>query len=1046
MIDLNNIENYVNEYWDKEKPIDHIRKESVDKKKYYFLDGPPYATGELGVYHVWVGIVKDIMLRYKRYRGFYVHDRAGFDVHGLPIENKVEHKLDLKSKEDIESYGIDNFIEECKSFADEQVKGMIGVYTKYGSSLDFEHCYIPYKKDYMERGWGMFKGIYDKGLVYLGKKALAYCPHCETVLSAQGPEIEYADDSDPSIFVRFKVDLKESKDASIKLFDNLYLIIWTTTPWTLPSNMAIAVNPQGLYVEAKFGDEVYIVAKERLDQFAKSIDQSFTVLNEFYGSELTSVYYRSPFEAEVPKQKEFSKYHKVLPENSLVSMSDGTGLVHIAPGHGPEDFNVGFKNGIPIFSPVTDQATYSEEAGIFKGIKIPEEANKIILEKLKEKGDLLYKGSITHSYPHCWRCSSKLIYKATDQWFINVQKIKDKTVEANSKIKWHPENTSEWQADTLKNSPDWCISRQRYWGTPIPIWKCNNCDNTIAIGSAAELKAKANLSEEPKDLHIPTVDKITFKCDKCDGVMHRVPDIFDVWWDSGIAHTASLSEDELKKLFPADWITESRDQLRGWFSMLIRTSVALYNKTPFKEVTIGGMLYDEHGMEMHRHLGNLILAKDLPKYVSVDGYRLWCLSKPRWEDLKLKILELKDNDNVIVILYNVMKLAEEFSVLSNTDMKSIKKPSLTAADIEDQWILSRINTLVENITTELDKYEIDKAVNEMKDFVVNDLSRVYLKIAKQKAENASSKKLKYLSNLLNYVLYKFIVPFSVAAPFTSEYIYNKLYKIENESIFYSKWPKPDTKYINKNIEEDFEIAKSITTDILSVREKENIRLRQPLSSATISTRYDNVVDSVQRLSNVISSFTNIKSVNVVKSENLNRKVIPVFAKLGPEFKENSNIISESLKNSNPDEIEKEVNQNGYYTLHTEKGNFSIKPEQYTISESLSDEDAIESKYGLINIDTKITDELKKEFIVREVIRRIQMMRKEKGLKKMDSIVVYISADVAISGIIKDNLDTIKSVTKSKSIEERLSDLNGLDETTFDIENSKIRLSIEKVKK
>lgn len=1044
MIDLGEIENFTKEYWSKEDPIKKIKKESVDKKKYYFLDGPPYATGELGVHHVWVGVVKDVMLRYKRFRGFYVHDRAGFDVHGLPIENKVEHKLGLKTKEDIDSYGIDNFIEACKSFADEQVSGMIDIYRKYGSSLDFEDAYIPYKKNYMDAGWRMFKGIYDKGLVYSGKKALAYCPHCETVLSAQGPEIEYSDDTDPSIFVRFKVDPERSKDSRINIESNLYLVIWTTTPWTLPSNMAVAVNPEGLYVKAQFGDNIYIVAKDRLDAFAKSIDQSFTVLGEFYGSELQGIYYKGPFEDEIPKQREFAKFHRVLMEKGLVSMGDGTGLVHVAPGHGPEDFNVGFKNGIPIYSPVSDQAEYTDEAGGLKGIKIPDEANKFVLEKLKKDGSLLYRGSITHSYPHCWRCNSKLIYRSTDQWFIDIQKIKDKTIKANSKIKWHPKNTKEWQDDTLRNSPDWCISRQRYWGAPIPIWKCNGCDNTIAIGSAAELKEKAGLSKEPEDLHIPYIDNITFKCDKCEGTMHRVKDVFDVWWDSGIAHTASLSEEEWKRLFPSDWITESRDQLRGWFSMLIRTSVALYGKTPFKEVTIGGMVYDEHGMEMHRHLGNLILAKDLPKYVSADGYRLWCLGKPRWEDLKVKVSELKESDNIIVTYYNIMKLAREFSNLSGSDPKRVKKPNLALADKDDRWILSRINTIVKNSTELFDSYGIDQAINQMADFLVNDFSRTYLKIAKQKSEDMSTKKLRYLSNLINYVLYKFTVISSVALPFTSEYIYQKLFSIDGGSVFYEQWPKADIKYIDDNIEKEFDIAKELSSEILNLREKNSVRLRQPLSNAKVITRYNEVADAVAKLSNIIESLTNVKTISAEISDNLNLRIIPVFAKIGPEFKENSNVVSDALRKADPNELSEAVEKEGYYTLHTEKGNFTIKPEMYTISEDLIKENEEESKYGLIYLDTEITDDLKGELLVREIIRRIQMLRKEKGFSKSDRINVYLSADVALSALVKENIERIKKVTNSRSIDERLSDANGLEEVSFEISpGNSIKIAIEK---
>ena len=470
---------------------------------------------------------------------------------------------------------------------------------------------MPYENYYISKGWGIFKEINSKGLVYKDFAPLAYCPKDETVLSAQGPEVEYEDEDDISIFVRFRIDNQKSKKAKIRLKDNTYLVIWTTTPWTMPSNVAIAVNPKQLYVVIGTGEEHYIVAKERLDAFCAVTDMSAVVRAEFYGSELKGIYYTSPLENEFPAQKELAESHRVILSESFVSVKEGTGLLHVAPGHGPEDFKLGKQNDLPAFSPVDQHAQYTEEAGIFKGLKLPAEANRAVIDKLKEHKSIMYTGSIRHSYPHCWRCHSKLIYRTTIQWFVNIQKIKKKMISANNKIIWHPAAAKEWFADAVESSPDWCVSRQRYWGAPLPIWICEQCKEVEVIGSSKELEERAKLPKELFDLHKPYVDKVTFKCKKCEGTMKRIPDIFDVWYDSGISHTASLTTEEFNRLFPADWITESRDQIRGWFSALLRTSIAAYGKTSFKRVNIGGMIKDELGQEMHRHLGNTISGNEL---------------------------------------------------------------------------------------------------------------------------------------------------------------------------------------------------------------------------------------------------------------------------------------------------------------------------------------------------------------------------------------------------------------------------------------------------
>jgi len=1051
MLDIKSREDEVLKYWTDNGIDDKVRKKNSGGKKFYFLDGPPYVTGELAAHHIWVETIKDIVLRYRRYKGLNVHDRAGFDVHGLPIEVKVEKMLGITSKRDIEKrIGVDQFVTSCREYASGQAKGAIASYIRFGSSLDFKNVYMPYENYYISSGWFIFKELYNKKLIYKGLAPLAYCPRCETVLSAQGPEVEYEDTSDSSIYIRFKVDNQKSRGARIKLGTNTYLVVWTTTPWTLPSNMAIAVNPKELYVIAGTGHEHYIIAKERLDALASAANLNLVIGSEFYGSELEGIYFISPLEREVPMQKTFAKHHRVILSESFVNVNEGTGLLHVAPGHGPEDFKLGRENKMPAFSPIDTHADYTEEAGVFRGLKVPGEANRAVLEKLKENHAILFESTLKHSYPHCWRCHSKLIYRATEQWFVNVQKIKKKMLTENSKIVWHPAAATDWFADAVANSPDWCLSRQRYWGAPIPIWTCEKCESIGVIGSSKELKERAGLESELPDLHRPYVDKIAFKCKGCEGSMQRIPDIFDVWYDAGISHTASLREGEFKRLFPADWITESRDQIRGWFSVLLRTSVAVYGKTPFKRVNIGGMIKDELGQQMHRHLGNTVSVAELLEIVTADGFRLWCASHPRWLELKLKRGELTEADSNIMTLYNVANLVKEFALLSSNDIRRLRKPSLAKLHTEERWILSRLNTLIDETTSNLENYYVDVAVKNIRDFILDDFSRFYLKFAKQRAETAGKPELRRISSITAYVLNRVLVLASVVVPFAAESIHRELFSEKDESIFMGAWPKHDKKFIDKSLEDDFGVLKESANAILYLRENRNAKLRWPIKEAIIETSSDSIIASLERVSNQLAMYTNSKSIRILKGNASLREVRPVFQALGPAFKENAQTVADELKTQDADAVEKSINASGYYRLHTSRGTFDIKAGQFNITEKKSAEKGESIRYNntdiYFDIDTKLTEGIKEELVAREFIRRVQVMRKELSLTRMDSIALYISADEPTKLLVQKGKGQIKRIVKAKSISINGKIPEGVQMKSFDILGANVEIGIGKTRK
>ena len=1048
MEEFRGAEKEVLSFWDSNRINEKVRERNRGKKKFYFLDGPPYVTGDLGSHHIWVETTKDIVLRYKRYRGLDVHDRAGFDVHGLPIENKVEKMLGTASKADIEErVGIDKFVMACKEYAKEQATSAMRTYMRFGSSLDFKSVYMPYESDYISKGWQIFRGMYEKGLLYRELQPLAYCPRCETVLSAQGPEIEYEDETDPSVFVRFKIDQKRSRRSKLMLKPDTYLVIWTTTPWTLPANIAIAANPKEAYVTIGSEGAKYIVAKGRLDEFVGATGISSVVLSEFYGSELDGVYYSSPLEGSIPMQAEFAKYHRVILDEGFVSVSEGTGLLHVATGHGLEDYRLGKRNRLPVFSPVDQHSRFTKEAGSFEGKKVPEEANDAVLAELKANGSLLFKGSVRHSYPHCWRCNTKLITRSTEQWFINVERIKRRMLGENKKIKWHPEEASEWFADAVQSSPDWCISRQRYWGAPIPIWICGACAGMEVIGSLKELVERADLKEVPSDLHRPYVDRITFGCNSCKGAMKRVPDVFDVWYDSGISHTASLKDGEFERLFPADWITESRDQIRGWFTMLLRTSVAVYGKRSFNSVNIGGMIKDEIGNEMHRHLGNAVNANDLLEIASADGFRLWCASHPRWLELKLKKDELVEADSNIMTLYNIAQLVKEFSLLAELDTRAAARPPGAAKlEKEERWILSRLNTLIGSVTDELENYYVDQAVNEIKAFILEDLSRFYLKLAKQRAEGASKSSLKRIARLSAYLLRETVILSSIIIPFSCERIYQQLFSQSGGSIFMESWPKAKRRLISEETEKDFALLKGVSKSILYLRESRNVKLRRPLRSATVETADAAVISSVGRIAPLIEMYTNSMAVKVVERNRVSREIKPVFGKLGPAFKNQAQLIAQELSKADAEKVDKEIAETGRYRLHTDGGTVDILPEHFSTVEKAAADSGVTFRHSgseiYVSMDETQTDEMKEGMMAREIIRRIQMMRKEAGLTRIDKISVSIAAAPVIVDLVKRNLKEIKQAVKAKRISfgggER-----GVAMKEWDLEGAKVGIGVRK---
>ncbi len=1043
MEELGKAEKEILSFWDSNRINDKVRQRNLGGKRFYFLDGPPYVTGDLHPGHIWVKTLKDIFVRYKRYRGFEVVDRAGYDVHGLPIENKVEKELGLGSKKDIESkIGVERFVAECGGYVSKYMGRMDADYRRYGISLDFGNPYLPFKPAYMETAWGIFKRISDKGFLYEGRKTLIYCPHCETPLSQGSMEVEYRDEDDPSIYVAFRVDAKASK-AKIGAKDGSYLLVWTTTPWTIPSNMAIAANPKELYVEVKMGGRALILAKKRMEQVAALLGESMVVLREFYGSELENMRYLSPIEDKVPKQKEFRKHHRVVMAPEMVSMEDGSGLVHIAPGNGVEDYSLGVRERLPIFSPVNPDSTYSEEAGAYAGVSIPGDANKRVMDDLGASGGLLSRGTVRHSYPHCWRCSNKLIFLATKQWFLNIGRVKRRLMKANGRINWHPEQVKRWQNDILENSPDWCISRQRYWGIPMPIWVCGACSEVSVIGSFSDLRERAKdkaYASSLADYHRPHIDKVVLACPKCGADQHRIRDIFDVWFDSSIAFRASLSEAQFGKFTATDLVVEYIEQIRGWFQYMLKVGVMAYGKSPFDHIMVHGIMAGLDGRKMSKSFGNYRPLGELAEFATADAFRLWSAGHDQILNRNLSETEIRDSEKSVTILHNVSNLLAEYESMLGYRPKIGKRISAKGLERIDAWILSKLEAMVGGVAESLDAYRTADAVALIENFVIEDFSRFYLKSAKKRM--GEGRKGRKAVDIVDYILFRTLVVSSPMIPFVTEGVYQKRYK-RMESIFLEKWPKQNRRLLNGEVEEEVDVAKETITAILNSREKGNAKLRSAIASATVETASDRTVELIQRMSALIEDYTNARKINVVKGGGARKEIRPLFGKIGPAFKDKASVVAGELQGQDAEKVEREIAKSGYFSLHTDSGTFDIRSEHFATVERKASDGATAFKYGLVTIDATQTEEMREELFAREVARRIQMMRKELGFTRADRIMVYVYSEPAIAELIKRRYREIKGTVNARQVEFNRNAPEGTERREWDLEGAKVGIAIRK---
>ena len=982
----------------------NIFQKSVSQREgapeFSFYDGPPFATGLPHFGHFVPGTIKDIFPRYKTMRGYHVERRFGWDCHGLPVENLIEKELGLNSKTDIERYGIAEFNEACRGSVLRYVKEWRQIVTRLGRWVDFDHDYKTMEPDYMESIWWVVKSLWDKGLIYEGHYILPYCPRCSTVLSNHELSLGgYEDVSDPSITVRFKITgLPPSlDDPSLADLANgsTYFVAWTTTPWTLVSNLALCLGPDIDYVCVIDGSERYILADSKLGDYYKN-PESLKLSWKKKGSELAGIRYEPlfPYFAFLTEKGAF-----VTVLGQHVTIEEGTGIVHTAPGFGEEDYEVLRGSGIPTVCPVDEECRFTEEVPDYKGLFV-KDADKSIMNRLKNEGKLIKRDQIIHAYPHCWRCESPLIYRAISSWFVEIEPIKKSMLKANKSVYWVPAHIRDGRfGNWLENARDWAISRNRYWGNPLPIWRCDECGKTICVGSRKELAELGG--EVPEDLHKHYLDKVTLPC-SCGGAMHRIPEVLDCWFESGAMpygqnHYPFENKQKFESIFPADFICEGLDQTRGWFYTLTILAAALFDKPAFKACVVNGLVLAEDGKKMSKSLRNYTDPSAVMDKFGADALRLFLMNSAviKAEDLCYSDEGVRNVlKSVILPLWNAYSFFVTYAnidgfVAEDFDCAGVENPL-------DIWILSVCEKMIADVTTGFEAFDLQAAIAPTVEFV-DSLNNWYIRRSRRrfwKSENDADKKNAYKT--LYRVLRRLTLVMAPVIPFVTEAIYRNIkLQSEPESIHLSDWPNAEAKYRNLDLERDMRIVRQAVTMGRSLRVANDLKIRQPLGSIQLISRIAEEREALQRMEDILREELNVKSVVIHEKE---EDLVEYHAKanfrvlgkeLGPYMKE----AAAKIANLSSTEIAR--------LLDGEQILIALSSGEKIALDSSRVDIIREEKQGLkvlnegsltVALDTNITSELLYEGYVRDLIRGIQNARKEKGLDVTDRIILEVSGD------------------------------------------------------
>lgn len=1038
-------EHQVEKFWRDENIFEKSEEENKGKgETYTFYDGPPTANGKPHIGHVLTRVIKDMIPRYQTMKGKYVPRKAGWDTHGLPVELEVEKKLGLDGKDQIEKYGIEPFVRQCK----ESVWKYKGMWEKFSDQVgfwaDMKHPYITYDNNFIESEWWALKEIWNKGLLYKGFKVVPYCPRCGTPLSAQEVAQGYKTVKERSAIVRFKA---KGEDA--------YFLAWTTTPWTLPSNTALCVNPDETYVKVKCADGyTYYMAEALLDtvlgKFSEDGKPAYEVLEKYKGTDLENREYEPLYQCAADRAAKQHKKAHFVTVDSYVTMTDGTGIVHIAPAFGEDDSRIGKNYDLPFIQFVDDKGNMTEEtpfAGLFVKKADPE-----VLKDLDKRGLLFDAPKFEHDYPHCWRCDTPLIYYARESWFIKMTEVKDELVANNKTVNWIPPSIGEGRfGNWLENVQDWGVSRNRYWGTPMNIWECEDCGYQEAIGSRAELAEKTGNPDDAKvELHRPYIDKVTYKCPKCGKTMKRIPEVLDCWFDSGAMpfaqhHYPFENQDTFKEQFPAEFISEAVDQTRGWFYSLMAESTLLFHCAPYKNVIVLGHVQDKNGQKMSKSKGNAVDPFEALDKFGADAIRWYFyINSAPWLPNKFHEDAVKDGQKKFLsTLWNTYAF---YVLYANIDEFDPTKYTLDydKLPVMDRWVLSRLNTTVKEVDSDLGSYKIPEAARALESFV-DELSNWYVRRCRERfwAKGMEQDKINAYETL-----YTCLVTISKTAapmiPFMTEEIYQNIARKVDanapESIHLCRFPEVNEQFIDKDLEDKMGELLKVVVAGRACRNASNIKNRQPLAQMFIKA--DEKLDKFY--TDIIADELNVKKAEFKDDiSNLTTYTFkPQLKTVGPKYGKFLGKIQAALKELDGNKAMAELNENGVLKFPEIDPGIELAKEDLLISEE-AEPGYVTNTNGNVTVvlDTNLTPELIEEGFVRELISKIQTMRKEAGFEVMDRISVGYSGNEKIKDIFERNKEEISHEVLADSIEEGV--LSEGHEKEWNINGEKVSLSVKK---